>query len=268
MESSFINSVVVSLLVAVCVFGSKLKSPKSLNYDRTPRIVGGHVVDIEDAPFMVSLQYNGFHLCGATIIHKKFILTAAHCERSGAPLDQYSFRAETSYKNQDGNVVKIKRKINHPQFNLVSADYDFAILELENELNFNSKCQPLKLPEKTQNVDDGTLLYTYGWGQTQNSQESSSKLRGVEIPKVSQSSCSKAYAIFAKDITDRMICVGYTQGGKNACFGDSGGPLVLNGSLVVGVVSWGFSECAHPSYPGVYARVASVRDWIDGVINS
>lgn len=65
-----------------------------------------------------------------------------------------------------------------------------------------------------------------------------------------------------------MICAGFEKGGKDACQGDSGGPLSLldnDGSRVlVGVVSWG-DDCAQPYYPGVYARVSSVRSWIKNI---
>lgn len=48
--------------------------------------------------------------------------------------------------------------------------------------------------------------------------------------------------------------------GKDACFGDSGGPLAINGTLE-GIVSFGIG-CADRLFPGVYSRVAVVRDWI------
>lgn len=55
----------------------------------------------------------------------------------------------------------------------------------------------------------------------------------------------------------------------SACIGDSGGALVIeynpndaSTAVQLGVVSWG-AGCADKSYPGVYASVAMVRDWID-----
>jgi len=62
-----------------------------------------------------------------------------------------------------------------------------------------------------------------------------------------------------------MICAGLSQGGKDSCQGDSGGPMVTlenDKYSVIGVVSWG-RGCALAGYPGVYARVTQVLDWIN-----
>lgn len=43
------------------------------------RIVGGFRVDISQVPWQASLQLEGSHKCGASIISDKWLLTAAHC---------------------------------------------------------------------------------------------------------------------------------------------------------------------------------------------
>lgn len=46
----------------------------------TSRMINGvNVNNINQAPWMASIQANGNHICGATIIDKRWLLTSAAC---------------------------------------------------------------------------------------------------------------------------------------------------------------------------------------------
>ena len=64
-------------------------------------------------------------------------------------------------------------------------------------------------------------------------------------------------------IDDSMIC-SHSDKENGTCTGDEGGPyicLINNEAVLVGVISWS-NGCADPNFPGVYARVTHVLDWI------
>jgi len=105
--------------------------------------------------------------------------------------------------------------------------------------------------------------FTSGWGTLSSGGSSTNDLQYVRVPAITNDQCNSDYG--AGSITDAMICAGYPGvGGKDACQGDSGGPFVCNDggkAVIAGVVSWG-NGCALKDYPGVYARVTHVLDWI------
>ncbi|XP_058833810.1 trypsin 5G1-like [Topomyia yanbarensis] len=222
-----------------------------LNFTSSCRIVGGSEIDISKVPFQVSMGY-----CGGSIISERWILSAAHCVHRVEDR-RLQVRVGSSRRHTGGQLINVKRVLKHPEYNEDTTDYDFALLKLAKAVGLNEKFYAVELPEQDEPITEGTCLQVSGWGDTHNAEESHELLRATKVPLVSQEVCRKAYTSM---ITDRMLCAGYQEGGKDACQGDSGGPLV-DGRKQIGVVSWGHG-CARPGFPGVYARVAAVRNWI------
>lgn len=88
------------------------------------------------------------------------------------------------------------------------------MFELVDSIQFNEAAQPITLPGEQDHVKDNQTCFVTGWGETKSSEPHDS-LRGTEVPIVNQEKCSKAY----KHITPRMVCAGFDQGGKDACYG-------------------------------------------------
>lgn len=187
------------------------------------RIVGGYIIDIEDAPHQISLQSRGSHICGGSIIAPKWVLTAAHCTNGGVA-SSYKVRVGSSERTRGGEVIQVVKIIQHKQFDYSNIDFDYSLLELSQEIRFDDTKQPIKLPSGDEHDVDGKMVKVSGWGNTQNSSESGSWLRETQVPLVNSDVCSEKYVMFG-GITPRMICAGYLKGGKDACQGDSGGPL-------------------------------------------
>ncbi|XP_063704920.1 trypsin 5G1-like [Culicoides brevitarsis] len=217
------------------------------------RIVGGNQITIDKRPFQVSLNNNGYHYCGGSILDEYTILTAAHCAQNSAK--NYKIRAGSTSKNSGGQFIQVSKVINHPKYSSWGYDFDAAIMKLEQPLTFNEDVQPIKLAPKGYTVDDGETVVVSGWGALSSGGSSPTNLYEVGVPAVNQKVCENAYG---SDISENMICAGI--GGRDSCQGDSGGPLTHN-DLHVGIVSWG-RGCALPGYPGVYARTSQFLDFI------
>lgn len=256
------NSRTILLFMVVGIFVTSTYSlPNGVKWKKShscpvSRIVGGHEIAIADVPFQVSLSYTSGHICGGSVISSRWVLTAAHCVFSPVNL---SVRVKSSLHASGGQVLNVTQVISHPDYNKLPSDYDIALLELSEELELAGDFYAGELPAQDEPVVDGTCLQVSGWGSTESATESNAMLRAVNVPAYNQEACSRAYAN-VRTVTDRMLCAGYEEGGKDSCQKDSGGPLV-EGNKLVGVVSWGV-DCGSRGQPGVYSRVAAVRDWI------
>ncbi|XP_068083832.1 trypsin-7 [Anabrus simplex] len=245
-----LKAVVLLCIVAFCS-GSEIPHRPRLD----GRIIGGSLANIQDFPYQLSLESLGNHICGASVINEYWALTATHCIFMFNPI-YVTIRAGTSSRGSGGTVHQAVEIVEHPNFDYWTLDYDFALIRVSTPFPVGSNVRKIELPSQGEAVAAGTSAVVTGWGATSEGGGASNVLQQIIVPVITNAQCNSAYG----RITDRMICAGFTAGGKDACQGDSGGPLVVNGKLH-GVVSWG-QGCARPNYPGVYARVAAVRNWI------
>ncbi|XP_023312939.1 trypsin-like, partial [Anoplophora glabripennis] len=231
--------------------------PDLIDLDVDPRIVGGEPSSIEKHPYIVSVQRNGRHHCGGSIISSTWVVSAAHCFLR--EFDAYSIRAGSSKRNQGGQVIPARKIILHELYLRQTLDYDIALIQLVKPITIRVARAITLAPAGYNPPIPGSIGVVTGWGALWEGGPLADRLKVVHVPVLSMELCRSRYG--QNVITQRKFCAGYWQvGGKDACANDSGGPMVINGVLT-GVVSWG-AGCARPDGPGVYASVPSLRNWI------
>ncbi|XP_059499534.1 transmembrane protease serine 9-like isoform X3 [Stegostoma tigrinum] len=223
------------------------------------RIVGGTNSVIGEWPWQVSLQIRS-HVCGASIISDRWLISAAHCFQDSTNNPSIWRALIGTIDVGSGTVRTIETIIVHPQYRQTSNDYDIAVLKLSSPLNFAANIQPICLPSSDQVFQAGVSCIITGWGTLSFEGSLPQILQKANVDIIADSTCRSIY-----QITERMLCAGFLTGGVDSCQGDSGGPLACMQPdgiwLLAGIVSFGF-ECARPNFPGVYARVTALRDWV------
>jgi serine protease len=241
--------------------GTRAGSRRDLSR-RESKIVGGKPSAAGEFPFTVALAASsGSQLrqyCGGALIGKEWVLTAAHCQVAEG---EKAIIGRRDLSKADGQVLTIKKVLNHAAYDADSSDNDIALLKLDKAVEGETVA-----PYQGASALSGETSVVVGWGRLTEGGASSSILQEVSVPVVSNATCSEGYAADNVLITGNMLCAGLAQGGKDSCQGDSGGPLLVRGQggkfQQAGVVSFGIG-CARPNRYGVYTRVANYAGWIE-----
>lgn len=258
-------------LLAVLVTASLSLIAQASNVQTTgtqirPNIVGGVEAVKGEFPFQVSLQSgSGSHFCGGSLIKKNWVLTAAHCVQGWKASNKIVMGLHDRQDKAGTETFTATKVVPHASYNNRTLDSDYALLKLSGDSKFRTidlNTTEIQVPEADQAPYN---VWTSGWGTTTEGSYGLPRfLNKVEVPLVTTKECNSTEAYGGK-ITDKMLCAGYKQGGKDSCQGDSGGPLFVQQTsgdfMLVGVVSWG-EGCARANKYGVYAKVNAAIDWI------
>ncbi|MDT8998629.1 trypsin-like serine protease [Paucibacter sp. APW11] len=229
--------------------------------DLNPQIVGGTVTTPYSRPYQVALLMNGRQGCGGTLISADWVLTAAHCLDSASTSNLTVQVGAHSISRRDGQNLRVSQIIRHENWRGaqgIQSGWDIAVLRLASPAP--ASITPAKLPTlaiESQVAGVGRYVTVSGWGLTSNQGSPSDVLREVNLPVISNPSCSSELAF---NLPASVICGGGT-GGVSACNGDSGGPFAAgaNGKFYsIGIVSWG-NACRGAT---VFTRTSSYLDWI------
>ncbi|GAA6106579.1 ST14 transmembrane serine protease matriptase a isoform X2 [Tachysurus ichikawai] len=237
---------------------------------KTSRIVGGQDATEGEWPWQVSLHIkNSMHVCGASIISEKWLVTAAHCVQDEPKIrlsqpESWEVYLGLYRQNLLNKAEKryLKRIIAHPNYNEFTFDYDMALMELDTPVAFKETIRPICLPSSSYVFPAGKAVWITGWGATREGGSGASLLQKAEVRIINSTVCD---SLMNGQITSRMTCAGVLAGGVDACQGDSGGPMsssnVVGRVFLAGVVSWG-DGCARRNKPGIYTTVPKFRAWI------
>ncbi|KAH0520788.1 Testisin [Microtus ochrogaster] len=245
--------------------------------------LGGDDAELGRWPWQGSLRIWGSHLCGATLLNRRWVLTAAHCfQKDSDPFDWTVQFGELTSKPSLWNLQAYSNRYQiediflSPKYTQ-SYPHDIALLKLSSPVNYNNHIQPICLLNSTFKFENRNDCWVTGWGTIgeDESLPTPYTLQEVQVAIFNNSMCNHMFqkTDFRINIWGDMVCAGNPAGGKDACFarltcaapqGDSGGPLVCDQDTVwyqVGVVSWGIG-CGRPNRPGVYTNISHHYNWI------
>ncbi|XP_024072007.1 prostasin-like [Terrapene carolina triunguis] len=276
------------LLVLLVLPSSAQGAEESQDQPVFSRIIGGQDAQEGRWPWQVSVQVNGAHICGGSLISAQWVVSAAHCFEPSVPYSKYQLvlgAHQLLPLSPKPVLAEVQEIVSHLSYNDKSFVADIALVRLKKPVESTQFIWPISLPGASRQFPVGNMCSVTGWGRVEVTKPlpRPQTLQELKVPIISTATCNDRYntliphsPLGPERIKGDMICAGYMDSNKGFCNGDSGGPLACQQDgtwYLAGVVSWFMTRnvsgivCSHPTFPGVFTRVTAYDTWIQGHVN-
>jgi kallikrein len=242
------------------------------------RITSGSPTSFGELPWNLIIQESGgdkkrnLYKCGASLIHPKVAITAAHCvtpyseqpEKILVRAGEWDVdsRAEP-LPFQDNFVEEI---LIYYDYNALSLKNDIAVLILAEHFQLADNVGIICLSSPDERIAENGCIAS-GWGKDAHPEgKYSPVLKKVQVPLVPRDYCLQALRATRLgpkySLHKSFVCAGGKKN-RDSCKGGGGSPLVCPlledrmRFVQVGIVSWGIG-CGNVGVPGVYVNVPAV----------
>lgn len=247
-----------------------------------------------DAPWFVYLNILGLR-CGGTLVHNKFVITAAHCfdgffeEHTIKEVNyidiyfgEWKLKIDPDCEDAEDSsescepvaLVRAENLTIHEKYNKNNKDkhdFDIAVIELKRPPKISEITDNALLPDEECNTNlTGQPLTVSGFGETE-PQKFADIRKKIDFTVFSDKKCKTEYS---KNYNSKVHFCGAGKNGIATCKGDSGGGAVSqtedeDGQAVgtlKGIVTFGSDVCNFEKSSG-FLKVSCFIDWINAIVN-